>query len=117
MTVYVDQLPDSGWGKWSGGAHMICSDLDELHRIAKEIGLRRSWFQDSTFPHYDLTRAKRIMAINHGAVQIEWGEIPDDVLMRCKDGSHETHLARKNKWQHKKLLREQRENLQDVQPS
>lgn len=90
MTVYVDQLPGSGWGKWSGGAHMLTSDLDELHRLAAEIGLRRSWFQGhTTFAHYDLTASKRRQAVKAGAVEIEFGEIPDDALMRRADGTYE----------------------------
>lgn len=96
MTIYVDQLPSSGWGKWNSGAHMLGNDLDELHAMAKRIGLKRSWFQSqSTFAHYDLTASKRALAIGAGAVEIELGEIPDDVLMRCKDGSYELRSERK----------------------
>lgn len=89
MTVYVDEFP---WddGKWAGGGHMLANDLDELHALAASIGLKRSWFQgQSTFAHYDLTRSKRKLALERGATDIEIGEIPDDVLMRCKDGSYE----------------------------
>ena len=93
MTVYVDQLPE-GWGRWSGGAHMLTSNLDELHAMARQIGLRRLWFQDKTFPHYDLTKGKRTQALALGAVPIELGEHPDDVLMRCPDGSYERRSER-----------------------
>lgn len=93
MTVYVDELPD-GWGKWSGGGHMLASDIDELHALAERIGLRRAWFQDRTFAHYDLTRSKRVAALAAGAVAIEVGEIPDDVLMRRRDGGYETRAER-----------------------
>jgi len=89
MAVYVDQFP-AGWGRWSGGGHMLASDLDELHALAQKIGLRRSWFQDKTFAHYDLTASKRRLALVEGAVAIEMGETPDDVLMRCQDGTYET---------------------------
>lgn len=95
MTVYVDRLP-AGWGRWSGGAHMLGSDLDELHQMAARIGLKRVWFQaHTTFAHYDLTASKRRLAIQAGAVEIELGEAPDDVLVRLRDGSYETRAARR----------------------
>jgi Protein of unknown function (DUF4031) len=94
VTVYVDKFP-SGWGKWSGGGHMLTSDLDELHAMADRIGLKRSWFQgDKTFAHYDVQARKRALAVSAGAVEIEWGEIPDDVLVRNDDGTYETRAAR-----------------------
>jgi hypothetical protein len=72
----------SGWGKWSGGGHLLATDIDELHAMAQQIGLRRSWFQDRTFPHYDVMAGKRLQAIAAGAVAIEIGKTPDGVLMR-----------------------------------
>lgn len=87
--IYVDQLPSDGWGKWSGGAHMLGTNLEELHTMARKIGLRRSWFQDdSTFAHYDLTKGKRAQAIAAGAVKIDATEIPGDVLMKDDDGGY-----------------------------
>lgn len=81
MTVYVDQF-GPGWGKWSGGGHLLTTDIEELHALAARIGLKRAWFQDKTFPHYDVQARKRELAIKAGAVPIEMGETPDDVLMR-----------------------------------
>lgn len=93
--IYVDELPASGWGKWNGGAHMMANDLEHLHNFAALLGLKRAWFQGrSTFAHYDLTASKRLLALRHGAVKIELGAIPDDVLMRCKDGSYERRCDR-----------------------
>lgn len=95
MTVYVDKFPP-GWGKWTGGGHMLASDLDELHAMADRIGLRREWFQGhTTFAHYDVQRGKRALAVAAGAVEIGMGEIPDDVLVRCPDGTYETRSARR----------------------
>lgn len=94
MTVYVDEFP-AGWGKWTGGGHMLGTGLDELHAMADRIGLRREWFQgNTTFAHYDVQRRKRALAIEAGAVPIGFGELPDDVLMRCKDGSYERRSVR-----------------------
>jgi hypothetical protein len=84
--IYVDQFPGKGWGEWNGGGHMLCTDLNELHEMAKQIGLRRSWFQDKGYPHYDVTRSKRALAVAAGAVEIEWGQLPDDVLVHTDAG-------------------------------
>lgn len=93
-SVYVDTLP-AGWGRWSGGAHMLANDLDALHAMADRLGLKRAWFQgDTTFAHYDLTASKRKLAVAAGAVEIELGELPDDVLMRREDGSYERRCDR-----------------------
>ncbi len=56
--------------------HMIADDLDELHAMAEKIGLRRAWFQDKPgHPHYDVSKSKRTLAIQHGAVEVEPREI------------------------------------------
>jgi hypothetical protein len=95
LRVYVDLLPSSGWGRWNGGGHMLANDLDALHAMADRLGLKRTWFQgDKTFAHYDLTASKRKLAVAAGAVEIGLGELPDDVLMRCEDGSYERRCDR-----------------------
>lgn len=49
--------------------HMYADTLEELHALAKKIGLRREWFQNHTMlPHYDLTEGKRLQALRAGAV-------------------------------------------------
>jgi len=94
VTVYVDQFPGNGWGRWSGGGHLLTSDLAALHALAGRIGLRRAWFQDQTFPHYDLTATTRQRALAAGAVPIEYGQFPDDLLVRGRDGAYEPYAAR-----------------------
>jgi hypothetical protein len=91
--IYVDEFPP-GWGKWTGGGHLLTTDIEELHAMAQRIGLKREWFQDRSFPHYDVQRRKRLLALAQGAVPIEIGELPDDVLMRCKGGSYERRSER-----------------------
>jgi hypothetical protein len=86
VTVYVDDsgiratVHDSGSGRsysarWS---HLFCDgDLDELHRFAARIGMRRAWFQDwpeHRFPHYDVTASRRARAIQAGATTVTWRE-------------------------------------------
>lgn len=46
--------------------------LDELHKFAATIGMKRSWFQDKPgHPHYDLGRNMRRWAIRKGATPID----------------------------------------------
>lgn len=75
LRVY-GQAPKSGGEQYFGNGkrscHMSCNgDIEELHRFAEEIGLKREWFQDHrALPHYDLTANKRVAAINNGAVEM-----------------------------------------------
>lgn len=51
--------------------HMIADTLEELHKMARQIGLRREWFQGSrSFPHYDVSLSRRHEAIRRGAVKL-----------------------------------------------
>jgi hypothetical protein len=75
--IYVDpirhypscKLPSTYW------CHLATdSDLEELHTFAVQIGLKRSWFQQSRsgrFPHYDLVPSKREQAIELGATPVD----------------------------------------------
>lgn len=83
--IYVDQYPE--WivpkgHKFYKGGHLFGTDLDELHKFALKIGLRREWYQGGKdhFPHYDLTHGKRQLAIKRGATMVEAGIIPDGVI-------------------------------------
>lgn len=100
--IYVDQFPGSGWGMWNGGGHMLGSSLADLHSHALLIDLRISWFQDKHFPHYDLTRNKRLLAIEWGATPIEFGEFPPDILVKMRDGSYRAY----DNWVTERNLRE-----------
>lgn len=75
MTIYVDELkrfPCKGYlyrisdgGFW---CHMTADSLEELHNMAALIGMKRSWFQDTTVPHYDLVFSRRQKALELGAI-------------------------------------------------
>lgn len=69
MTVYVDH-PQHLLGRMKM-SHMLADSLDELHAMADRIGLKREWFQTRSTPHYDVCKAKRALAIKHGAVEID----------------------------------------------
>src|SRR5262245_18662409 len=73
MTVYVDKaiFPWKG-KKW---CHLFADTDAELHAFARRLGLRRSWFQEppkASWRHYDITAAKRVRAIELGAVEAHW---------------------------------------------
>jgi hypothetical protein len=51
---------------------MVADTLDELHAMAEKIGMKRDWFQDNKdHPHYDLSKTKRALAVQHGALEID----------------------------------------------
>lgn len=51
--------------------HMFSHDLDALHNMAQRLGLKREYFQDKQhFPHYDLSPAKRALAVKFGAKEV-----------------------------------------------
>lgn len=79
VVIYVDELVPvkrltTKW-PYRSACHMsVCPPTPEavsfLHEFAKAIGLRRAWFQDDSWPHYDLTATKRYDAMRLGAVEI-----------------------------------------------
>lgn len=76
MSVYVDPLITFGGDtaphcfRNRPSCHMYADSLEELHAMAKKIGLRREWFQNHPYlKHYDLTPSKRAMAVRFGAIE------------------------------------------------
>lgn len=83
MPVYVDdifiparvrngaRIIDDAW------CHLTADSDDELHAMARRIGLRPGWAQHMENPnrwhrHYDVTRRKRAQAVAAGAIEITW---------------------------------------------
>lgn len=74
MPVYVDN-PAHAYRRMIM-CHMIADTLDELHAMADEIGVARRWFQkDASFPHYDICKSKRALAVKKGAVEVTMREL------------------------------------------
>ena len=73
--IYVDPLME--WGgspsfRWKKSCHLMADTLTELHAFAKQIGMRREWFQrHRSVAHYDLTENKRRLAVSLGAVEVD----------------------------------------------
>lgn len=52
-------------------SHMISEDLNELHEMAKKIGISRRHFQDKKGkPHYDVCKSNKKKAIVLGAKEV-----------------------------------------------
>jgi hypothetical protein len=62
---------------------MVSPDIEELHRFAARLGLKRAWFQgQGAVPHYDLTAGIRARAVRLGAVEVarrDWRAIFDPI--------------------------------------
>lgn len=61
--------------------HMVSTENEEqLHKFARELGMRRGWYQDGggllRHPHYDLITSHMIdKALGMGAVQVSPAEL------------------------------------------
>lgn len=74
MVVYVDDMYKYPMGEFRGMkmSHMIADTEEELHEMAKKIGIARRWYQGD---HYDIAMSKRALAIELGAVPITLREL------------------------------------------
>ncbi len=72
--IYVDPLvkcvPKGKW-RWTEGCHMYADTIEELHKFADRLGMRREWFQDKILKHYDLNAQRRARAICLGATPVD----------------------------------------------
>lgn len=47
------------------------NDLEALHKFALSIGCHKLWFQDTRYPHYDLTSTMSYKAKLAGAASVD----------------------------------------------
>ena len=72
MTVYVDNMR-APFGRMIM-CHMIADTDEELHAMARRIGVNRRWWQDpskASHSHYDICLSKRAKAVAAGAVEVD----------------------------------------------
>lgn len=79
MTVYVDDMHKTTMGHYGRMkmCHMVTDTVEELHQMADKIGVKRKWYQGppkSINPHYDICLAKRVVAVENGAVEVTMRE-------------------------------------------
>lgn len=90
--VYVDELSvgiannaaAAAVGRRNGDrwCHLWADSPSELQAFARQLRLKPSWFQNKpSFQHYDLTPAKRKLALMMGARKMSLKE-----FLRLKDG-------------------------------
>lgn len=74
MSVYVDEMAacsrNRNW-PYDWACHLAADSVEELHEFARRLGLKRSWFQNKSLPHYDLTTGMRFKAIKLGAIEVD----------------------------------------------
>ena len=72
--VYVDNM-EAPFGRMIM-CHMYADSIFELHIMARNIGINKKWFQDkSGFPHYDICKSKKALAVRLGAKEITAREL------------------------------------------
>lgn len=62
--------------------HLIADTVPELHEMVDKIGVQRKWFQNKKehgLPHYDICKAKKVLAIKNGAIEMS----DRDILKKC----------------------------------
>lgn len=57
--------------------HMLADRVEDLHAMADKIGIARRWFQNKRYPHYDICKSKRALAVKHGAIEIDRRQFSD----------------------------------------
>lgn len=87
MVDGIQQWPTSIRCFKGGSCHLFTDGHeDELHAFARRLGLKRAWFQPHRIaPHYDLTPARRLKAVELGAVEVnmrEWLKTRPRLLQR-----------------------------------
>jgi Protein of unknown function (DUF4031) len=79
--------------------HMIADTTEELMSMADRIGVARKWVQDAgtTREHFDIALSKKRLAIQYGAIKIEYGIVLGEMLKQrgrgTSNGSPENKIA------------------------
>lgn len=50
--------------------HMLADTEEELHAAAESLGIDRKHFQNERYPHYDICKSKRALAVKLGAKEV-----------------------------------------------
>ena len=93
MSVYVDDMykyPIGRFGRMKM-SHMMADTHEELVLMADKIGVSRRWIQQAgqgrDREHFDISMGKRKLAIQHGAIEIAYGQALGDLLKHLKESN------------------------------
>lgn len=73
--IYVDKPT---WQKPNGRklyAHMVADTVEELHKFAEQIGVKKHFFHRGDKPHYDIGVDQHTKALENGAVEVSSKQI------------------------------------------
>ena len=67
--------------------HMVADTHEELLKMVDKIGVQRKWIQrvGSSYEHFDISKAKRDLAIKNGAIQVT----TRDIALKIRDKRNE----------------------------
>ncbi len=68
--------------------HMLADSVDELHEMAGKIGVRLSWYQPKSTPHYDVCKKKRALAVRYGAIEIDRRKVVE-IIRKHREQNHD----------------------------
>lgn len=84
--ILVDELRIGGRSHRRKWCHMVSDKSpEEMHEMARALGLPRRYFQVGVYPHYDLTPAKRREVVDLGAKQVTSRELLTRLRERWPD--------------------------------
>lgn len=86
MSVYVDDMR-AQFGRMVM-CHLLADSTDELLAMADTIGVQRKWLQKAGTPmeHFDISLAKRSLAVRAGAVEVAMHDTGEIVRRRRAAG-------------------------------
>lgn len=65
--------------------HLICLpySIENLHRMANEMGIKRCWYHPSRYPHYDIPKRRQ------SEMEARYGTIPTRDLWKIIKNAHQ----------------------------
>jgi len=86
--VYVDNMYETGIGNYGRMkmSHMVADTTAELLDMVDKIGVDRKWIQHpgTANEHFDIAMSKRKMAVEYGAIEINFREYATFVQTRAE---------------------------------
>lgn len=92
MSVYIDNMNAPYRGMIM--CHLIADTQHELLEIVDKIGVQKKWIQykDTPLEHFDISLAKKALALKAGAKEIGWREYATKVKEKCIAAGYESVL-------------------------